>query len=114
MPTTTRTASMTSGSLKIDGERFYLKIDYDAPDMDGGSEPRGRHLRQSQCYAGVHSRARLCASASCSGVSCFSIRSRLLMAVLRRGSAALKCAAARLNHIYALTKSGCLPACPLE
>ena len=52
---------------------------------------------------GVHSRARLCPSASCSEVISLSISSRLLIAVLRRGSDGLKCAAARLNHMYALT-----------
>jgi hypothetical protein len=73
----------------------------------------GRSLTMVQRYAGAHSRARLCASASWSGVRSSPTRSRLVMASLRRGSDAAKRAAARLNHIYALTKSGCLPSCPL-
>ena len=52
---------------------------------------------------GCHSLARFCASAIWSRLIWRATRSRLAIAVVRRVSAAGKCAVARLSHIYALT-----------
>src|SRR5262249_30896130 len=68
-----------------------------------------KYLSRSR-YFGCHSRASFCASASCSGDILAATKSRFLTASLRlRAADAGKRAAARLNHMCALTLSCSTP-----